>query len=110
MSTLNITAKQRDTVNIDGVNYELKLAEEFSFEYCMKISEVGEEIKKTDYSKKGSYKKVMRYMNRLLNDILIAPRKVKEKLNDQNKMDVINFFLDQKAKRDQAASGKSSSG
>jgi len=101
MEKLTLTTIERDRVDIDGKEYQLKTADEFSFAYCMELSAIGSAIKEMDYNKASDRKKFTRYMNRIIKDILIAPKKIKKKLNDQNKVAIINFFLAQKKVRDQ---------
>lgn len=102
MDKLEISTVKRDTVNIDGTDYELKRAEEFSVKYCSRLASIGKEIQEMDMSKKSNVKKLSTYMNRIVSDILVAPPKILKKLTDNHKIEIINFFLEQRRKRSQA--------
>lgn len=99
---LTISIPKRDKVNIDGKEYELKTSDEFSFRYLMKLSAMGERLKVIDSNKLEGQGQIEKYLTSIIKKILIAPGKIKKLLNFKNKFEIVNFFLQQKKKRDQA--------
>jgi hypothetical protein len=90
------TSVDREIIKIDGKEYELISPSEFSFKEYAWLSDQGKRIcalASGDEFTQENYSKVKKAIDKTLDKVLLAPFWIKRKLNYNQKITVISFFL-----------------